>query len=149
MQVNTRVRMILPALLSAVALACAVMPAQSTSAQPERAAPSPRYITLTNAQSTAWVRNFNPFSASGLESNSGGVYEPLMIITHVSGGRTYPWLATSFKWLNGYRGLLVTLRHGVKWSDGVPFTAKDVVFTLHYGKKYAVADQNGLWASGF
>src|SRR5262249_24390800 len=41
---------------------------------------------------------------------------------------------------------MVTLRRGVRWSDGQPFTARDVVFTFTYGKRYAVADQQGLWS---
>jgi len=43
--------------------------------------------------------------------------------------------------------LLVTIRHGVRWSDGTPFSAKDVVFTYNYGKQYPSADQTGLWGA--
>ena len=52
-----------------------------------------------------------------------------------------PWLATAYKWTNGAKSLVITIRDGVKWSDGQPFTAKDVVFTMTYGKVDPAADQ--------
>jgi peptide/nickel transport system substrate-binding protein len=142
------VRIIAPALLSTLALVGTLLPAHITSARAIDPAMSGRCIVATDEVTTAWVRNFNPFSPSGLDSNTGGIYEPLIIITNAGGGHIYPWLATAYKWMNGYRTLLLTIRHGVRWSDGVPFTAKDVVFTLTYGKKYPAADQNGLWSAG-
>jgi|GEM_PF-2291679 len=41
-----------------------------------------------------------------------------------------PSLATSYHLSKNALTYTVFLRHGVKWSDGVPFTSKDVVFTL-------------------
>jgi peptide/nickel transport system substrate-binding protein len=38
-----------------------------------------------------------------------------------------------------------TLRSGVKWSDGKPFTANDVVFTFNLLKKYPALDTTGVW----
>ena len=37
----------------------------------------------------------------------------------------------------------------MKWSDGKPFTAKDVAFTLNLGKKYPGIDRAGLWTDTF
>ena len=47
-----------------------------------------------------------------------------------------PLLASS--WSSSADGLVWTIiiRKGVKWHDGEPFTAKDVVFTLKYLKEY-------------
>ncbi|GIV79133.1 MAG: hypothetical protein KatS3mg050_3527 [Litorilinea sp.] len=42
-----------------------------------------------------------------------------------------PWLATGYEYNDDYTELTVNLREGVEWSDGTPFTARDVVFTLH------------------
>jgi peptide/nickel transport system substrate-binding protein len=76
-----------------------------------------------------------------------GIYEPLMIVNipPATNGKIYPWLATSYAWSNGNKTLTFTISPGVKWSDGVPFTAQDVAFTFNYGKKYPVADQQGLF----
>jgi peptide/nickel transport system substrate-binding protein len=41
-----------------------------------------------------------------------------------------PWLAESFTYNADFTAVTITLRQGVEWSDGTPFTAKDVVFTV-------------------
>ena len=38
------------------------------------------------------------------------------------------------------------MRHGVKWTDGTPFTAGDVAFTFNMLKKYPALDLNTVWA---
>jgi peptide/nickel transport system substrate-binding protein len=47
-----------------------------------------------------------------------------------------PELATNWSWDKSKTALTFKLRHGVKWHDGVPFTAKDVkcTFDLIQGK---------------
>jgi peptide/nickel transport system substrate-binding protein len=113
------------------------------------AAASPVYVTTYQNSTSAFQRNFNPFmTAARLDFTQGGIYEPLMVITRAGTGHVYPWLATHYKWQNGYRAMLVTIRSGVKWSDGKPLTAADVVFTFNYGKKYAAADETGLMQTG-
>jgi peptide/nickel transport system substrate-binding protein len=111
-------------------------------------AASPRYLTSFVNYAAAFQRNFNPFmSTSRLDFTQGGVYEPLMIVTTAGKGHIYPWLATKLKWTNHNRTAVVTLRSGVRWSDGKPFTAADVAFTFNYGKRYAAADETGLMQS--
>src|SRR5205085_1317430 len=127
----------------------ALLPAQTTAARSAGTTASPRYVTVASGNPGPFVRNFNPFSPAGFETNTGGIYEPLYMITTAGGGHSYPWLATAYRWSKDLKTLLITIRHGVKWSDGVPFSAKDVVFTFNYGKTYPAADQNGLWAGGF
>ena len=39
-------------------------------------------------------------------------------------------LAEKWSWQDNYRNLVFTLRKGVKWHDGQPFTSKDVKFTF-------------------
>ena len=41
-----------------------------------------------------------------------------------------PWLAESFQFANDFTEVSVKIRKGAEWSDGKPFTAKDVVFTM-------------------
>jgi len=79
-----------------------------------------------------------------MDLTNGAIYEPLMIYTTAGKGHRYPWLATRITWTNHNKTAVVTLRSGVKWSDGKAFTPADVVFTFNYGKKYSVADETGL-----
>jgi peptide/nickel transport system substrate-binding protein len=55
--------------------------------------------------------------------------EPLFIYS-AANDKTYPWLALSMTPSAKYRRWVLKLRPGVKWSDGKPFTADDVVFTI-------------------
>ena len=41
-----------------------------------------------------------------------------------------PWIGTAYKFSDDFKSVTVNLRKGVVWSDGQPFTAKDVVFTV-------------------
>jgi peptide/nickel transport system substrate-binding protein len=43
----------------------------------------------------------------------------------------YPWTAESHQYNADGTELTIKIRKGVEWSDGVPFTAKDVAFTLN------------------
>jgi peptide/nickel transport system substrate-binding protein len=47
------------------------------------------------------------------------------------GDEFIPWLAESYEYNDDYTEAIVHLREGVKWSDGVPFTANDIVFTTN------------------
>lgn len=71
------------------------------------------------------------------------LFEPLMIRDRFT-CEAVPWLATSYEWPTTDR-MIVHLREGVKWNDGEPFTANDVVYTFEAGKEYPAADRNGVW----
>ncbi|RLG46913.1 MAG: ABC transporter substrate-binding protein, partial [Thermoproteota archaeon] len=62
--------------------------------------------------------------------------EPLFIV-NLATGEYIPWLAESYEYGPDFKTLVVHLRRGVKWSDGHPFTADDVVFTYELLLKYA------------
>jgi peptide/nickel transport system substrate-binding protein len=88
------------------------------------------------------VENFNPLSSAEL----GGtrlMYEPLEIPSTVDGAYT-PFLATGYKFTNS-KTVVFTIRQGVKWSDGKPFTPADVIFTFDLLKKYPALDGDGVW----
>ena len=99
--------------------------------------------TLTVAgQSDNLTRVFNPFlanTAQGLtytsQSSGGFIYEPLVQINTVDIGNDLPWLAKSWQWSDGNKTLTLNLQSGVKWTDGKPFSADDVVFTYDLLKK--------------
>ncbi|GAA4993922.1 ABC transporter substrate-binding protein [Actinopolymorpha pittospori] len=48
-----------------------------------------------------------------------------------------PYLATGFRYNADYTEIEIDLRPGVSWSDGKPFTARDVAFTLEMLKASA------------
>jgi len=101
-------------------------------------------VNLGGSAPTYVVNNFNPFSPNP-DPGVHFVYEPLMYVNPLNGNIT-PFLATAYKWSDNGRRLVVTIRKNVRWSDGVPFTPEDVVFTFKLFKKFPALDTNGLWS---
>lgn len=89
-------------------------------------------LTVGCGQASTWIRNFNPFAAPAAVRfpTLYGVYEPLMIYNSAKGA-IVPWLADKFVWGADSKSLTFTLHDGIKWSDGQPFTANDVVYTFN------------------
>jgi peptide/nickel transport system substrate-binding protein len=104
-------------------------------------------LVVTSAADPPFFRDFNPFTEP-LNFTRGGIYEPLVVVTSADGGRQYDWLASGFSWSADRRTLYVHLRQSVRWSDGVPLTSADVVYTLTAGRRSAVMDQIGLTRPG-
>jgi peptide/nickel transport system substrate-binding protein len=62
-------------------------------------------------------------------------------------GEVLPELAESWQFLDQNRRLVFTLRSGLRWSDGQPLTAADVVFTYRdvvFNEKIPVDDRDGF-----
>ncbi|HTW10904.1 MAG TPA: ABC transporter substrate-binding protein [Acidimicrobiales bacterium] len=112
------------------------------------AATSPVTLVMDNESGETWPCGFNPFSsavnADGL--SFGEVYEELVFVDSLESGKATPWLATAYKWSNSGKTLTFTIRQGVKWSDGQPFSAKDVLFTFDLLKKYPALDLTSVWS---
>ena len=106
--------------------------ANSTSAQSSQSA----FLTLNTEQLPTWVRNFNPFSPDARGATGTAMYEPLMLFNRAT-AELVPWLATGYTWNADNTLLTFKIRQGVKWSDGQPFTAKDVVYTFNLLKNNA------------
>ena len=105
---------------------------------------------MTGSGDPAFVKNFNPYTATGLPSGSfvqGAFYEPLVIVGE-GGLKPVPWLAKSWKWSKGNTVLTLQIQKGVKWSDGKPLTSLDVVYSLTAGHQNAVMDRIGLTNPG-
>jgi peptide/nickel transport system substrate-binding protein len=85
------------------------------------------------------TENHNPFIVSSAASSLGYrrvIFEPLVmtnVVKPTDPGK--PWLATKWEWATDYRSLTLTIRDGVKWSDGQPMTAADVAYTFGLLKK--------------
>jgi peptide/nickel transport system substrate-binding protein len=88
--------------------------------------------------------NFNPLRPDFNTGTVGLVYETLFRYDPLK-DQFIPWLATSGKWAG--RNFVVTLRPGVKWSDGKPLTAADVKFTFETGK-LAGSQYSTMWKTG-
>jgi peptide/nickel transport system substrate-binding protein len=88
--------------------------------------------------------SLNPFMTTSSSLPTNFTYESLFFIG--LNGDVTNFLGTSYTWTNNNTELDVTIRQGVKWSDGVPFTPEDVVFTFNYLKANPAIDLNGIWA---
>jgi peptide/nickel transport system substrate-binding protein len=58
-----------------------------------------------------------------------GGFEPLFYYSAFA-DEVVPWLATGAEYNDDFTELTITIREGVEWSDGTPFTANDVAFTV-------------------
>jgi peptide/nickel transport system substrate-binding protein len=101
-------------------------------------------VTVTTGAAGPFIDNFNPFSPNASDPTRGMIYEPLFFFDTVDASRVSPWLATSYTWSNRGRALNFTLRRGVYWTDGQPFTSADVAFTFNLIKNYKALNQYGL-----
>jgi peptide/nickel transport system substrate-binding protein len=150
---KTRVRFGLPGALVAVALAMLAAGASAFGAPATgttTAAQAHKCLVATGSGDPAFVRNFNPY-VQGIPSSSfvrGGMYEPLIITTPAGGGREIKWLAQSYAWSKDGKSLTLQIRKGVKWSDGKPLTAADVVYSLTAGKQDKAMDMIGAYREG-
>jgi peptide/nickel transport system substrate-binding protein len=139
-------------LVSAIAVSGVLATGVTTATAAARTARVPDAGTASNALNIAdewgftWPCQFNPFNEDDLPYSFGPVYEELAYVDSIKGGSVTPWLATSWAWSKGNTTLTFTIRKGVTWSDGQPFSAKDVVFTFDLLKKYPALDLNSDWS---
>ena len=103
-------------------------------------------VTISNEQGTTWTCGFNPFNANVNFLSFGPVYEELAFVNGLKSGQTTNWLASSYAWSNANRTLSFTIRSGVKWTDGKPLTAADVLFTFNLMKAHPALDLNASWS---
>jgi peptide/nickel transport system substrate-binding protein len=74
---------------------------------------------------------WNPYSIGSNHQNGPNlVYEPLAYYSAFA-DKTYMWLAESYEFTPDFKRLTVKTRQSVNWSDGQPFSAEDVAYTLN------------------
>jgi peptide/nickel transport system substrate-binding protein len=106
-------------------------------------------VVATGSGDQAFTRNFNPFNSGAMRDfTQGGIYETLIISTAFGGGHIYNVLASKVAYSNGGKTLTITLRPGVKWSDGKPLTTRDVLYSLTAGRQDKFMDRIGLTSAG-
>lgn len=89
----------------------------------------PTLVVFAGSQ-TPIVANFNPYSPTALPATSGSIYEPLVYYNKADATEPIPFLAESYEWAEDGMSLEITIRDGVKWTDGEDFTVDDVVFSF-------------------
>lgn len=94
---------------------------------------------------TAFVENFNPYTQNINRSPAPGfIYEPLVVYNFRQNKIEYR-LATSFEYSDDLMSVTYHLREGLKWSDGQPLTADDVMYSFEIAKNSPAVDINSLF----
>ncbi|KLV07552.1 ABC transporter substrate-binding protein [Photobacterium ganghwense] len=126
-------------------LALAVVAAASTLVTaPVASAAERSELTIVPQFYPTMVRNFNPFLDTDLDTTTEFIYEPLVIFNQMHGNEPVMRIAKNYYMSDDLMQVTFELRDGVKWSDGKPFTAKDVVYTLELLKKKPELDRTGI-----
>jgi hypothetical protein len=74
---------------------------------------------------------WNPYSIGSNHQNGPNlIYEPLAYCSAFA-DKTAMWLAESYEFTGEFKHLTIKTRSGISWSDGQPFGAEDVAYTLN------------------
>lgn len=137
-------------LVAAISLSMAACTSSSSSNSSTSTAKQTPLVIEDNPVAT-FTNDFNPFdasSASSTENTNSLVYEPLFEFNTLDSTEApIPWLATASAWSNGNKTLTLTLRSGVKWSDGTAFSSADVAFTFDLLQSQPATNTNGVPAT--
>ncbi|HXP19414.1 MAG TPA: ABC transporter substrate-binding protein [Streptosporangiaceae bacterium] len=132
-----------------VVIAVSLLAASCSSSSSSSGPPSSHasgVLTIDNESGGNWTCDFSPFNLSYISFSLGTVYEPLVFVNTLQNAKETPWLATKWVWSNGNKTLTFTIRPGVKFSNGTPLTAADVVYTFNLLKQNKVLDINAVWS---
>jgi peptide/nickel transport system substrate-binding protein len=127
MSLHPRSRRTRAALIGAAAVA--LLAAGCGSSNGGGPASDPDALVAYTGQAGDYQRNFNPYLPARNEG-PGTIFEPLFFYNIARPDEPQPRLGTEFSWNDDGTELSITLRDGVKWSDGEAFTADDVKFTF-------------------
>lgn len=95
--------------------------------------PTPRNKTVVVDQVSFTVfDSFNPFIANGWQYNAGiqQIYVENLFYDIMTTGEIKPWLGKKYSYNSDFTELTLELNPKAKWSDGKPFTAKDVAYSI-------------------
>ncbi|GAA3749407.1 ABC transporter substrate-binding protein [Plantactinospora mayteni] len=103
-----------------------------------------KIINVFSGANAGFVPNFNPFSQNSVAGTMSVLYESLLYFNAARADDVQPQLATGYEFADDGRRLNLTIREGVKWSDGTPFSAEDVAFTFNLIRDNPKINQSGL-----
>jgi peptide/nickel transport system substrate-binding protein len=119
--------------------AAAAPAAAATAAKPQAAPAQPAPVPRNKQLILMWAGKegkytdyelWNPFAPDANHQNGPGLFhEPLYYYSGFA-NKEIPWLAESYQYAPDFKSLTIKTRSGITWSDGTPFSAKDVAFTL-------------------
>jgi len=93
----------------------------------------------------------NPYAAGfNHQHGNSAMLEPLFFYSAFAAEPNIPWLAESYEYGDGDKEVTIKIRNGVTWSDGAPFTARDVAFTINMLKSNDLLSYGAdmkLWVS--
>ena len=110
---------------------------------PDPSIPDDTMLVAADNGSPLFERNFNPYMTNK-RTAAFYMYEPLVILDNVT-GEEHPWLATGYE-LTDPSTVVYTIRDGVTWSDGKPFTPEDVAYSFQLLKDVPAFDIQGIWS---
>ena len=118
----------------AAAAAAVMLPGTIAEAQ---TADIPRDQTMIligiNSRDGRWVdyELWNPYAIGANHQNGPNlIYEPLAYYSAFA-DKWYMWLAQSYEFTEDFKQLTIKTRPDIKWSDGTPFSAEDVAYTMN------------------
>ena len=129
-----------PAPTTAPAAAPTTAPAAAPTTAPAAAStgalkevPRSRTLLLAQGGTQGKYQDYDLWNAYALGANHQTgpnlIHEPLAYYS-AYGDKEYLWLASGYDYSPDFKQLTIQLRNGIKWSDGEPFSAEDVAYTL-------------------
>jgi peptide/nickel transport system substrate-binding protein len=120
----------------AVAAGTAVLTLALSGCAPSSSTPKSDDVVLRvwAGSATPISKNFNPFAVdTAVHATFGAIYEPLFFFNQLSSDPPTGLIGDSYQYSDDGKTLTVKIKPGLKWNDGEPLTADDVVFTFGYG----------------
>jgi peptide/nickel transport system substrate-binding protein len=118
---------------TAPAAAATTAPAQQAAPAAPAQVPRNRQLILMWAGTDGKYTDYelwNPFAPAANHQNGPGIFHEPLFYYSAFQDKMIPWLAESYDYSPDYKQLTIKTRSGISWSDGQPFSAKDVAFTI-------------------
>ncbi|KXI24247.1 ABC transporter substrate-binding protein [Photobacterium sanguinicancri] len=104
----------------------------------------PTVLTVVPEYRDRIKRNFNPFTLLSMPTTHEFIFEPLIIFNSLQNNKPEYRLATGYSLSRDLTSIQFTLRRGVLWSDGKPFTADDVLYSFNLIKMFPELDSHAI-----
>lgn len=91
-----------------------------------------RALRVWAGSQTPITTNYNPFSPTVLHGALGPIYEPLFFYNKTKDEEPIGLIGDSFEYNEDGTQITIKIKPDLKWSDGEPLTADDVVFSFQY-----------------